>query len=67
MHKSLLVTFVEEMGHRFEKFLEVAKYHEGSEDDESLETALLAASARKRNYWGTEEEGSDNMSEIGGA
>lgn len=62
-----VVTCVEEMRHRFESLLEVAKYHEESEDDESLETALLAASARKHNYWRTEEEGSDNMSKIGGA
>ena len=63
MRKSMLVAFVEEMGHQYENLLEGAKDREGSEDDEPLETALLAATARIRNSWKTEEESSDSESE----
>lgn len=67
MRKSMLVAFVEEMGHQYENLLEGAKDREGSEEDEPLETALLAATARIRNSWKTEEESSDSESESDGA
>ena len=63
MRKSMLVAFVEEMGHQYENLLEGAKDREGSEDDEPLETALLAATARIRDSWKTEEESSESESE----
>lgn len=68
MRKSMmLLAFVEEMGHEDENLLEGAKDHGGSEDDEPIETALLAATAQIRDSWKTEEEGSDSESESDGA
>lgn len=67
MRKSMLVAFVEEMGHQYENLLEGAKDLEGSEDDEPLETALLAATARIRDSWKTEEGSPESESESDGA
>lgn len=66
MRKSMLIAFVEEMGHQYEHLLEGAKEHGGSEDDEPIETALLAGTARIRESWKSEEEGSDSESESEG-
>lgn len=66
MCKSMLLAFVEEMGHKYENLLEGAKDHGGNEDDEPIETALLAATAKIRDSWKTEEEGSDSESESDG-
>lgn len=60
-----LAAFVAEMGHQHEHLLEGATDEEGSEDDAPLETALLAANARIRDCWKTEEEGSESEIESG--
>ncbi len=46
MPESMPLAFIEEMGHQHESLLEGSKEEEGSDDDEPLETALLAANAR---------------------
>lgn len=63
MRKSMLAAFAEEMGHQYDNLLEGAKDHGGSEDDEPIETALLAATAKIRDSWKTEEKGSNSESE----
>lgn len=62
MRRSTLVAFVEEMGHEHENLLEGAKDEEGSEDDEPLEIALLAATARIRDSWKMEDDNSESES-----
>ena len=46
---------------------EGAKEEEGSDDDEPLETALLAENARISDSWKTEEEGSESESDSDSA
>lgn len=53
------------MGHQHEHLLEGTTIEEENEDDWPLETALLAATARIRDSWKTEEESSESESEIG--
>lgn len=48
MRNIMIIAFAEELGHQYEHMLEGAKEHGGSEDDEPIETALLAGTARIR-------------------
>lgn len=66
MRKNMLIAFVEEMGHQYEHLLEGAKERGEGEDDEPIETALLAGTARTRDSWKSEGEGSDSESESDG-
>ncbi len=67
MPKDMLLAFAEEMGHQHDALLEGAKIEKGGDADEPLGTTLLAAIARIRDSWKTEEEGSESESESDSA